>query len=283
MRNRLVGVVLALCASAFLAACGSDDEKSAASASAAAGKPAVEAPQGLVSEGKLTACMDVSFPPMEYFESGSKAPTGFDVATMKAVADAWGVTPVYKNTNFDGLLPALSSGRCDVAWSAMFINEERTKTFPAIPYYETGTVLLVKKGNPEGIASPEDLAGKTLAAQTGTTLLDDAKKLSKKLDGAVKVQGYPKATDLIQQLVVGRADAALTQDTEAGYRDKQNPGQFEVAYSYPDKQKFGIYTTKSNESVRAAITDALKQLEADGTLAKIAEEEGVPASGLALG
>lgn len=284
MRRRLLILAVAGAACLGSGACSSDDESQggdgSASGSSAAGR-SVEAPGTLVQEGSFTACMDASFPPMEYLDG--QTPKGFDVAVIAAVAETWGVEPVYKNMNFDGLLPAVSSGRCDVAWSGMFVNEERTKTFGVVPYYETGTVLLVQSGNPEGIATPEDLAGKTLVAQTGTLLIDEAKALQKRLQGDLTVQAYPKASYLIQQLVVGRADAALTQDTEAGYRAKQNPGQFEVAYEYPAKETFGAYFGKDNDELGAGLRSALEQLDADGTLSRIAEEEGVPPGGLAVG
>jgi polar amino acid transport system substrate-binding protein len=284
--RRLVALACLLGAT-MLAACGDDDDGGGAgSGSTAQAEPGPKAPTELVEPGKFTACMDISFPPFEYTEPGSSTPLGFDVAVIRAVADAWGVEPVYKNTQFDGLLPALSSGRCDVAWSAMFVDAERTKAFPAIPYYETGTVLLVQEGNPSRISSPEDLAGKVVAAQNGTLLLKSAKELAKQLaaDGRTppEVQGYPKATDLIQQLVVGRADAAVTQDTEAGYRALQNPGQFEVAYEYPEKETFGIYHRKDASELGAALTEALRALDENGTLERIAEQEGVPPEGLAV-
>ena len=57
----------------------------------------------------------------------------------------------------------------------------------------------------------------------------------------MEIQSYPKQTDAIQQLVVGRADATITQDTEAAFRETAQPGQFKIAYTYPDAQTFGIY------------------------------------------
>jgi polar amino acid transport system substrate-binding protein len=291
MKFRVVVALVCLLAALVLAACGDDEDTDGSGSGSGSGSSEqtdlkLKAPTGLVADGKFTACMDISFPPLEYTEGGSSTPKGFDVEVIRAVADAWGVEPVYKNTQFDGLLPALSSGRCDVAWSAMFVNPERTKTFPAIPYYKTGTVLLVQEGNPSDISSPEDLSGKVVAAQNGTLLLEGAKKLAKEMAAEGKtppdVQGYPKATDLIQQLVVGRADAAVTQDTEAGYRAKQNPGQFEVAYQYPDKETFGVYHRKDATELAAALEEALRALDENGTLRKIAEQEGVPPGGLAV-
>lgn len=291
MKFRVLAALACLLGGLVLAACGDDDDDGGSDAGSGSGSSAqvesdLKAPTGLVEDGKFTACMDISFPPFEYTEPGSSEPKGFDVAVIRAVAEAWGVEPVYKNTQFDGLLPALSSGRCDVAWSAMFVDAERTKSFPAVPYYKTGTVLLVQEGNPSGISSPEDLAGKVVAAQNGTLLLKSAKELAKQLaaDGKTPpdVQGYPKATDLIQQLVVGRADAAVTQDTEAGYRALQNPGQFEVGYEYPEKETFGVYHRKDATELGTALTEALRTLDEDGTLEKIAEEEGVPPGGLAV-
>jgi polar amino acid transport system substrate-binding protein len=123
-------------------------------------------------------------------------------------------------------------------------------------------------------------------AQTGTTLLDLANDVAAqcKKDGAadVTVQQYAKASDLIQQLVVGRADAAVTQDIEASFRESQAPGEFEVGYAYPDKETFGVYFPPDNPELGQAIHDGLAQMEADGTLAQIAEDEGFPAEGIGV-
>ena len=265
---------------AIAAGCGGGGGKASSSASKSA-------PAKIAQKGRLTACMDVSFPPMEYYASaGNRTPAGFDVDMIKAIAKQWGVTPQFSETSFDGLLPALSSGRCDVVASGIFITPERTATFPAIAYLKSRRVLLVRKGNPKQIASLDSLSGKTAATQTATqyekTLRQLDKQLRKQGKPGINIQTYPKASDAVQQLVVGRADAVYTQDTEAAFRAKAQPGQFEVAYSDPSAETFGIYHRKADADLGTRLQEAVKQLQQQGSLAEIAKRWGLPATGTEL-
>jgi polar amino acid transport system substrate-binding protein len=267
--------------------CGSDDSSQAAKTDAA--KPPADAktlkpPAEFVKAGEFSTCMDISFPPMEYFEDAdAQNPVGFDVDIVRSVAERWGVEPVYRQTAFDGLLPAMAGGRCDVVWSAMFVTPERTKRFPAVPYYRTSRVLLVAKGNPDGIWTPNDLAGKTVAAEAGTTYITDLEKLSEELkaDGkpGIDIQGYPKASDAIQQIIVGRAAVVMTNDTEAAFQDKKNPGRFETAYRYPPNDTFGVYYVRANKDMGRALEEALAALAEDGTLKRVAKANHLPPDG----
>ena len=273
----LGAIALALAFAAAGCGGGSDDSSGNGAAKGSAPGPVADA-------GKITACMDVSFPPMEYFENaGARTPVGFDVDLISAIAKQWGVTPQFSQTSFDGLLPALSGGRCDVVASGIFVTSERTKTFPAVPYYKSSRVLLVKSGNPEGIKSLEDLSGKTAATQVAT----EYEKTLKKVDAQLKSQGkpginiqtYPKASDAVQQLVVGRAVAVYTQDTEAAFRSKAQPGQFEIAFRDPAAETFGIYHRKDEADLGKGLETAVQKMRQDGSLAEIAKRWGLPTTG----
>jgi polar amino acid transport system substrate-binding protein len=277
--------VAALALALAATGCGGDDSNETDAPSA--GKAGVAAPGPIAKAGKITACMDVSFPPMEYFESaGNRKPVGFDVDLVSAIAKQWGVTPQFSETSFDGLLPALSGGRCDVVASGIFVTEERTATFPAVPYFKSRRVLLVRQGNPEGIKALEDLSGKTAATQVSTEYEKTLRKLDKDLKAqgkpGIRIQTYPKASDAVQQLVVGRAVAVYTQDTEAAFRSKAQPGQFEIAFADPAAETFGIYHRKDQTELGTGLKTAVDKMRQDGSLAEIAKRWGLPESGTEL-
>jgi len=274
----LVAVLCVLGLSLAAGACGDDEEDSDAGAAPNEAGARLEPPRDLIKEGTLVQCADLSFPPMTFEDPQTSAPTGFDVDAAKAVAEAWGLEHEVQNMPFDGILPALSSGRCDLAWTGIFVTPERLKTFSAIPYLETAQVIIVPEGNPAGISSPDDLSGKTAATQSGTEYV----KSLREIEPRPNIQTYPKMTDAIQQLVIRRADAVVTQDTEAAYRSTQQPGAFEVAYTYADAVEFGVYFGKSSADMDAALTKALRSLDEDGTLAEIAEQYELPAENLLI-
>ena len=255
VQSLAVAAVLAVAA----AGCGGDNSVDEAvqgnesDKGATASKASVPAPEAIKSQGKITTCMDVSFPPMEFYEgSDTKTPIGFDVDLMSAVAGTMDVKAAFTPTSFDGLLPSLSSSRCDVVASGLFVTDERTKSFPAVPYLRSSRVLLVKDGNPGGIKGPDDLAGKTAATQSGTEYAKSLKKLNAEFAAAgkpkMRLQTYPKASDAVQQVVVGRADAALTQDTEAAYRTPRSPAASRSRTAIPPATSSAPTTARTRRS-----------------------------------
>jgi polar amino acid transport system substrate-binding protein len=291
-RAHYLVLVFGLTAALMLAACGDDDDSGSgdsgsdsAATDTGGSAPKQEAPKQLINEGEFSLCIDPSYPPLESLDESGEF-IGFDVEVAKAVAESWGVEPTFKNTAFSGILPALDSGRCDVAWSGLFIDPERTKAFGAVPFQDTASVIMVKAGNPEGIKSPEDLAGKTVVSQSGSNLLKLAKKISADNEKAgleaSNVQGYERFNEAIQQLAVGRADAVITQDIDAAVRDKKTPGQFEIAYTFPNPETFAVYYKPDKTELGDKIYESLKQLEESGELKKIAEAESMPANGIAV-
>jgi polar amino acid transport system substrate-binding protein len=234
-------------------------------------------------DGVLTNCVDPSFPPMEYFESQeAQEPIGFDIDLVNAIGERLGVEVTHIPTEFTGLLPALDAGRCDVVASGIYLTAERLETFDAQPYYDTSVVLLTRADNTE-IASPDDLSGKTVAVQAGTNYVNILNDLNARFEAEgqplMEIQPYPKQTDAIQQLVVGRADATITQDTEAAFRETAQPGQFKIAYTYPDPETFGIYFKQGAEPLGAALAETVEAMRDDGTLAEIAETWNLPVEG----
>jgi polar amino acid transport system substrate-binding protein len=90
------------------------------------------------------------------------------------------------------------------------------------------------------------------------------------------LQSYPGDTDAVGQLVVGRADAVLTQDTSGAFQKKNNPGKLAIAYLFPETDSFGIYYRKGETKLGAALKATIKTLKKNGTLKKIAAKHQIP-------
>ncbi|MFZ4485268.1 MAG: ABC transporter substrate-binding protein [Candidatus Nanopelagicales bacterium] len=229
----------------------------------------------------------MAFPPLEFKEAGSDEPTGFDIEAAQAVASTWGVETEIVDMGFDGLLPALDAKRCDAVWSGMFLNDERQQKADASPYLKTGNGLLVAKGNPAGIMSADDLAGKRLAVAAGTTAVDVANKLSddlvaKGLD-AIEIQSYPTFPAEVGAVKSGKADAVLEVDVALADAVRTAPDMFELVPSaFPSDGDLAVYSAKDS-GIAAAITQAWEGLIADGTAAALAQKYGVPVENLTAG
>lgn len=238
----------------------------------------IPAPTGLITAGKLTDCVDIEYSPMEFFPSADvtdpNLAIGFDVDAARAVADAFDLDLEVYSSKFDTLVPDLQAGRCDILWSALYLSPDRLKVVDGVGYMKTGHVLMVPAGNPKGIDSPDSLCGLTIAIQSGGLVekrsADASKACTDAGKAAITIQGYAKVSDELQQIVVGRVDAVWETDSAVADFMLKNPDTYEVAYSFPRDDTYGVFYTKGNTSLGDALTAALKALKANGTLAQIA-------------
>jgi polar amino acid transport system substrate-binding protein len=219
-------------------------------------------------------CTDPTFPPLEYATTSGQI-VGFDVDMAAALAKTFGSTASAVRTAFPGLLPALNAQKCDAVISGIFVTGDRLKQAGAVAYMHTHRVLIVKAGNPKGITSPFKLEGKVVAVQAGTKYEQYLKGLQKKF--SFTLQSYPGDNDAVAQVLLGRADAVLTQDTSFAYQAKQHPGKIAIGYTFAASDRFGVYYRKG-DSVGAEISAGLKKLKSNGTLAKLAAKYPIPSS-----
>lgn len=237
----------------------------------------VPAPAKLTSAGTLTVGSDASYPPQEYIGADGVA-VGFDIDIASELASRMGLQLKVVNFKFDDIIPALNAGQFDTVISAMSTTEDRKKVVDFVPYFEAGQAVLVKKGNPLGIKTLDDLSGKTAVAEQGTveeqTLKDLNDKLGKANKPKVNVLIYPNDTDAVDQLRVGRADATLHDSPVAAYYAKINPN-FEVAIASFESAPEGIAVAKNNQPMFNAINTAITAMKSDGTLDAIKAKWGV--------
>jgi polar amino acid transport system substrate-binding protein len=217
-------------------------------------------------------CDNPTFPPMENTTAGGK-PVGFDIDFANDLAKQMGGTAKYVFSSFSGLLPALGAKRCDVVISGIFITPDRTKQFPAISYMHSHRALIVAGGNPKHIKKPADLKGKSVAVQAATKYALYLQNLQKTL--GFTLHTYPGDTDAIEQILLGRADAVLSQDTSAAYAESKHPGKISIGYLFPNTDQFGIYYRKG-DAVGARLKAALSKLKANGTMVALAKKYKIP-------
>ncbi len=239
---------------------------------AAAAGIAVAAAGASPSATAFSYCDNPTFPPMENATSGGK-PTGFDIDFANALAKQMGGSAKYVFSSFSGLLPALGAKRCDVVISGIFITPDRTAKFPAVSYMHSHRALIVAGGNPKHITSPNSLKGKSVAVQAGTKYEQYLKGLQKKL--GFTLHSYPGDSDAIGQILIGRADVVLSQDTSAAYAMSKHPGKVAVGYLFPASDQFGVYYRKG-DAIGDKVASGIKALKANGTLKKLATKYHIP-------
>jgi polar amino acid transport system substrate-binding protein len=221
----------------------------------------------------FTFCTDPSFPPME-LASSSGAIGGFDVDMAAALAHTFGETAKPLKTAFPGLIPALNAKKCDAVISGIFVTPDRLKQAGAAGYMETHRVLIVKAGNPKDVTGPNHtMKGLSVVVQAGTKYEEYLNSVKKRL--GFSLQSYPGDNDAVAQVIIGRADVDLTQDTSFAFQAKAHPGKIAVAYTFPEKDTFGVYYRKG-DPIGAKIKAGLAKLKANGTLARLAGKYKIP-------
>jgi polar amino acid transport system substrate-binding protein len=229
--------------------------------------------------GTLRSCLDPSFAPMEFYaQAGDAQPVGVDVDLTRALSQLWGVQMQLMPVEFTGMLPALQAGRCDAVISAVLLKPERAKVLATVPYLATYVVIVGRADSRLQVANELDLAGLTIAVESGTSYAHLLEQINQKIIAAgrkpILIQTYPKDSDAIQQLLVGRAAGVVSQDTEVAHRNAQGM-QFKMLFRLPVRDEYAIYL-RPNAADQASVAAAIAQLKANGTLKQIVERWHLP-------
>lgn len=243
---------------------------------------ASNAPAGLITEGVLTACIDPEYPPLEYYADGSGGEIiGFDADSIRALADYWGVEAKMEVTSFDGLMPGLQAGRCDMIFGGLYQSPERAEIADSVAVMNAGPAVLAAPDVAKTLTKPEDLCGLRVATQAASSNALSVQALSEQCvaDGkpAIEATEYPKTAETVLAVLNGKADALVETNVAAAYMATQNEGRLEVAGSvFEPDTTFGVFFAKGSPLVEPA-AEALRALFDDGTLVSIAEEYNLDA------
>jgi len=229
--------------------------------------------------GRLLVGSDIAYAPVEFYKEGTKEPEGIDIDLCEAIAARMGLKDgcEFRNTAFDGIIPALKAKRFDIIMSAMSDTPEREAEIDFVDYFTAGTSILVRKGNPEGIHSLDDLCGKTIGVQKGTTQEEVAGKQKQKCKAKgsdLTVLTFDTDPEAQQALKAGRTVADMNDFPVAAYVAKTT-GDFEVVGEQIGAGPYGIGVRKEDTDLRDAIQRALKAVIADGTYDRILEKWNV--------
>ena len=238
----------------MLAGCGSKDDAAAPDA------------EGTT---KFIMGVDPEYPPFSYLGDDGNY-TGFDVEVCQAVCDYLGWELEIFGVNWDEKLVQLDSHECDCVWSGMTILDSMKEAGYVIsePYYDNTQVLVVKSDS--GIASSEDLAGKLVAVQLGTSgealLNEDLADLAATFEGVVTCDSFLKC---FTELEGGSVDAVFVDLPVAVSYVAEHEG-LTIINEELGAEQYGIAFRAGDEALCKQVEDAIAALVADGTYAEIA-------------
>ncbi len=248
-------------------------------------------PSDVASKGSVTVASDASYAPMEFFATDNKTIQGADVDLGHAMGAVLGIDFNFVNAKFDGIIPGLSSGKYDVGMSAFTDNKEREQTVDMVTYFQAGASIFVKAGSGNSFTSLDQLCGKPVSIERGTTELDDATAASKDCTSAgkqaINALVFDDQNGANLAVISGRAVASLADTPVANYQVKVTNGQVKVTGDYLSPAPYGIALPRPSGSAAGtaplskAIQAAMQKLIDDGTYKKILDKWGIAAGAIA--
>ena len=260
---------LAACGSTASSAASSEavssDAASSETASSEAASETETAELSTVEPGKLIMSTNAAFPPYEMTTDSGEF-EGIDIETAQAIADKLGLELQIDDMDFDAALLAVQQGKSDMVMAGVTVTDERQNVMDFTDSYATGIQSIIVKEDSD-IASVDDLAGKKIGTQRGTTgylyCSDDF--------GDENVVAYDDGLTAVQMLNNGQVDCVVIDNAPAKEFIAANPGLKLLDTAYVE-ESYAIGIGKGNTELKDAINTALEELKADGTLQSIVDK-----------
>lgn len=284
MKKSVITLLLAMGMTMAFAGCGENDasadggsantqeqtDSQEASSDTQAGAEGNAQDGDVLADGVLNVGTNAEFPPFEFVGDDGE-PDGFDMALIKAIGEKMGLDVQVENMEFDSLVMSIGS-KIDVAIAGMTVTDERKEMVDfSDEYYEAVQYVIVPADS--DIASVEDLEGKHIGVQLGTTgdiIVGDTIK------DATAGQ-YNKAVDAVNDLLNGRVDAVIIDKNPAQVFGEQYKDELKLldgeseAFGF-EKEYYAIALPKGDTELAKKINDALAELKEDGTFDELVSQ-----------
>ena len=215
---------------------------------------------GASSSQKLVMATNAAFPPYESVEGNEII--GIDPEIAKLIADDIGRELVIEDMAFDSIIAAVQSGKADIAMAALTVTEDRKQNINfSDPYTEAAQVIVVKKASP--VASPDDLEGKTVGVQIGTTGDIYAGDIAD-----ATIERYSKYFEAINALNQDKIDAVIV-DREPAKVFVNDSDELKMIDKEFTLEEYAIGVAKENTELLDQINASLKKLQESGEIDKI--------------
>ncbi len=205
--------------------------------------------------------IDGQYQPFSMVGSDGKA-TGFDVDSMKWIAQDQGFEVEFFPIAWDGIIPALLAGKIDIVYAGMTITDERKEMVNfSKPYWKVNQMVVARQGS--SITLDDVLNGSvTIGTQRGCTaaIWVDENLVNKSLMPAEKLKLYDNTPLAVDDMVAGRIDVVIYDSTVMNDIIAGKPvmkiGMIET------NEEFGIAVRKSDTELLEKLNVGLDHLMA---------------------
>ena len=218
--------------------------------------------------GVLSTATEMQFPPFDISDNGTYK--GLDRDLIDAVGKEMGVKVSYLDLPWTSVLPGLDAKKFDLCIAPVTITKERMKHYAFTVPIADATAALMKRADDKSIMKPEDIAGKTVGGQKGTSQVAQLKEFGAKLPKPVEVKEYVDNNQSYADLAAGRIDAAVNSLPNLAYVAQQRSDTFAmVAPPFGQPTYFSWVGRLEDKTLIDAINAAILAVEANGAMAKI--------------
>ena len=205
---------------------------------------------------------EATFPPYEFLRG--QEIVGIDAEICKAVAEKLGKKFSAETVDFDSVIPAVISGKADLAAAGITVTEDRKKNVDfSVPYVKTGIVVIYKTSNP--FTSVDQLKGKRIGVQGGTTSETFVLEQLKQEPARTK-----SPAEACASLKAGRCDFVIADIDPAKNCVK---GEADLALSdFITSEEYAIAIKKGRPELLATVNAVIAELKANGKLAEWIEQ-----------
>ena len=215
----------------------------------------------------LVVGTNAEFPPFEYINNNGE-PDGFDMALIKELADLAGIEIKIENMEFKSIIAAVETGKVDIIASGMTITDERKEKLDFTESYYTAVQKIILRKDDESIKGVDDLKGKKIGVQEGTTgdiiATDDIEDTT--------VERYKKGIDAVMDLKNKRVDCVLIDKNPAEEYVKANVETVYAIDSGCEPESYGFAVKKGNADLLNKLNAALKAAKASGKYDELVKE-----------
>ena len=223
----------------------------------------------------ITVGFDNTFVPMGFEEKNGNY-AGFDIELAQYVSKKLGITVHFQPIDWDMKETELQNGTIDAIWNGYSATDERReKVAFTIPYMQNTQILVVKKTS--GIHSVEDMTGKVLGAQNGSSGMLDFEEHPEVLKNRVKggdADQYQSVNEAIIDLKNDRIDALLIDRVYADYylTTEGIVDEYDTIPSGFESESFAVGVRPADKKLLEALNQAFKELYQEGIFQQISQK-----------
>lgn len=223
----------------------------------------------------ITVGFDNTFVPMGFEEKNGNY-AGFDIELAQYVSKKLGITVHFQPIDWDMKETELQNGTIDAIWNGYSATDERReKVAFTIPYMQNTQILVVKKTS--GIHSVEDMTGKVLGAQNGSSGMLDFEEHPEVLKNRVKggdADQYQSVNEAIIDLKNDRIDALLIDRVYADYylTTEGIADEYDTIPSGFESESFAVGVRPADKKLLEALNKAFKELYQEGIFQQISQK-----------